>query len=163
MKNHLILPFLTISLLLAGCGQKDSSAIAGAAPADSASGSTFEFTANDTMKFNMTSFTVKPGQDVKVIMTNMGTLPKAAMAHNWILLKKGVDGKAFVDTAITAAASDYFPTQLADQVIAHTKLLGAKQSDEISFKAPMEPGEYTFVCSFPAHYLSGMHGVMTVK
>jgi azurin len=162
MKNHLILPFLSLSLLLAACGQKDASATAAAAT-DAAAGSSFEFTAADNMKFNMVSFEVKAGQDVKVILTNMGTLPKAAMAHNWILLKKGVDAKAFVDAAITAAASDYFPTQLADEVIAHTKLLGAKQSDEVSFKAPMEPGEYTFVCSFPAHYLSGMHGVMVVK
>ena len=52
---------------------------------------------------------------------------------------------------------------LADQIIAHTKLLGPKLSDEISFKAPTEPGEYHFLCSFPAHFLTGMTGVMVVK
>jgi azurin len=85
------------------------------------------------------------------------------MAHNWVLLKKGVDGKAFSDAAVTATATDYIPAAQADQIIAHTKLLGAKQSDEITFKAPTEPGEYVFLCTFPAHYLTGMHGVMVVK
>jgi len=161
MKKHLLLPVLAGSLLLAGCGQKDQAA-APAAAAESASAS-FEFTANDTMKYNLTRIEVKAGQDVKVSLTNTGSMPKAAMAHNWVLLKKGVDGKAFVDAAVTAMATDYIPAALADQVIAHTKLLGAKQSDEITFKAPTEPGEYTFVCTFPAHYLSGMHGVLVVK
>ena len=67
------------------------------------------------------------------------------------------------DAAIMAAATDYVPASLADQIIAHTKLFGPKQSDEVTFKAPTEPGEYPFICSFPAHYLSGMKGVIVVK
>ncbi len=163
MKKHLLLPVLAGSLLLAGCGQKDQAA-SSATPAQPASAvATFEFTANDTMKYNLTQIEVKAGQDVKVTLTNIGSMPKAAMAHNWILLKKGTDPKAFVDSAVAAMATDYIPAAAADQVIAHTKLLGAKQSDEITFKAPTEPGEYPFVCSFPAHFLSGMKGVMIVK
>jgi azurin len=96
-------------------------------------------------------------------MTNLGTMPKAAMGHNFILLKKGTDLKVFTDAAIMAAATDYIPAAMADQIIAHTKLLGPKQSDEITFKAPTEPGEYPFICSFPAHFLSGMKGVIVVK
>ncbi len=160
MKNHLIIPLLTGCLLFAGCGPKDQAAT----PATTASAvATFEFTANDTMKYNLTRIEVKAGQEVKITLTNTGSMPKAAMAHNWVLLKKGTDGKVFADAAVTAQATDYLPAALADQVIAHTKLLGAKQSDEITFKAPTEPGEYPFVCTFPAHYLSGMQGVMVVK
>lgn len=162
MKNHLILPLLVSSLLLAGCGPKDQAATTTASASASAV-ATFEFTANDTMKFNLTRIEVKAGQEVKIILTNTGSMPKAAMAHNWVLLKKGTDGKAYIDAAVTAQATEYLPPALADQVIAHTKMIGAKQSDEITFKAPTEPGEYPFVCTFPAHYLSGMHGVMVVK
>ena len=97
------------------------------------------------------------------VLTNMGSTPKAAMAHNWVLLKKGVEGKAFVDAAVTAAATDYIPAALADQIIAHTKLLGPKQSEEVSFKAPAEAGEYHFLCSFPGHFAAGMTGVLVVK
>jgi azurin len=115
------------------------------------------------MKYNLTRIEANAGQDVKVTLTNMGNIPKAAMAHNWILLKKGVDPKAFADAAVVAAATDYIPASMTDSIIAHTKLLGPKQSDEITFKAPTEPGEYHFLCSFPAHYLSGMTGVLVVK
>ncbi len=79
---------------------------------------TFEFTANDTMKFNLTRIEVKAGQEVKIILTNTGSMPKAAMAHNWVLLKKDVDGKAYCDAAVTAQATEYLPPALAHQVIA---------------------------------------------
>ena len=163
MKSRtLLLPLLAAgALLFAGCGPQQAAPAAPAA-ADSAV-AVLEFTANDSMKFNLTRAEVKAGQDVKVIFTNIGSMPKAAMGHNWVLLKKGVDVEAFDKAAIAAQATDYFPVALADQVVAHTKLLGPKQTDEITFKAPTEPGEYVFLCSFPAHYQAGMKGVLVVK
>jgi azurin len=165
MKKHLLLPVLAGSLLLAGCGPKDQAAtpVASTPAASAAAAATFEVTANDTMKFNITRLEVKAGQEVKITLTNVGNMPKAAMGHNMVILKKGADAKAYVDAAVTAMATDYIPAALADQVIAHTKLLGPKQSEELVFKAPTEPGEYTFVCTFPAHYLSGMKGVLVVN
>lgn len=172
MKKYLVLPLMAGALVLAGCGKKEeastsaptapTTAAAPAAPAAPAV-AIIELTANDSMKFSATHFEVSAGQEVKVTLTNLGTMPKVAMGHNFILLKKGTDLKAFTDAAIMAAATDYVPAALADQIIAHTKLLGPKQSDEITFKAPTEPGEYPFICSFPAHFLSGMKGVIVVK
>ncbi|MBA4138441.1 MAG: azurin [Opitutus sp.] len=165
MKIHTLTASLVAgALLLAGCGKKDESANAGAATTANASAvATLEFTANDSMKFNVTKVEVKAGQEVKVILTNIGSMPKAAMGHNWVLLKKGTDGKAFSDAAVAAAATDYIPASMKEAVIAHTKTLGPKQTEEISFTAPTEPGDYVFLCSFPAHYVAGMHGVLTVK
>ena len=166
MKKYILLSLLAGSVVLAGCGKKQETAEAAASSpsvASAAAVAVFEITANDSMKFSINRMEAKAGQDVKVTMTNMGTLPKAAMGHNWILLKKGVDVKAFTDAAVMAAATDYVPAQFADQIIAHTKLLGPKQSEEVSFKAPTEPGEYVFICSFPAHYLTGMKGVLVVQ
>ena len=169
MKKYLVFPLLAGVLALAGCGKKEEAATtASAAPAPAAAPAApavaiIEITANDSMKFNQTRFEVTAGQEVKLTLTNLGTMPKVAMGHNFVLLHKGADIKAFTDAAIMAAATDYVPAALADQVIAHTKLLGPKQSDEITFKAPTEPGEYPFLCSFPAHYLSGMKGVIVVK
>ena len=48
-----------------------------------------EISGNDSMKFNVTSFTVKPGEIVHVSLSNVGTLPKSVMGHNWVLLKAG--------------------------------------------------------------------------
>lgn len=150
---------------LAGCGKSDSStASAGPATADAASSTvSVELTAGDTMKYNLNTIEAKPGQEVKVSLTNIGTMPKAAMAHNFVLLQKGSDPKAFSDAAVGAAATQYIPDSLKNEIIVHTKLLGPKESDEVTFKAPTEPGEYPFLCSFPAHYLSGMKGTLVVK
>ncbi|AOS43047.1 Azurin precursor [Lacunisphaera limnophila] len=170
MKKIHAFPLLLCALVLTGCGKKEETTAA--APAASSATPTapaapapavIEITANDSMKFNLTRFEVTAGQDVKVIFTNLGTMPKVAMGHNLIILKKDADVKAYADAAVMAAATEYAPAAKADQVIAHTKLLGPKQSDEITFKAPTEPGEYPFLCSFPAHFLSGMKGVMVVK
>ncbi len=164
MKKYLVFPLLAGALILAGCGKKEEAATTASAAVPAAPAvAMIELSANDSMKFSQTRFEVTAGQEVKVTMTNLGTMPKVAMGHNFVLLKKGADSKAFSDAAIMAAATDYVPAALADQVIAHTKLLGPKQSDEITFKAPTEPGEYPFLCTFPAHFLSGMKGVIVVK
>jgi azurin len=174
MKSKITLSLVACGLVLTGCGKKEESVSSpgaspvAAAPAASAApaapaAAVIEVTANDSMKFNLTRFEVAAGQEVKVTLTNLGTMPKAAMGHNLVILKKGADVKAYADAAVMAAATDYVPAAKADQVVAHTKLLGPKQSDEITFKAPSEAGEYPFICSFPAHFLSGMKGVMVVK
>jgi azurin len=174
MKKLHALTLILSGLVLAGCGKKEeataptasvpapASTATPAAPAAPAA-AVIEITANDSMKFNLTRFEVAAGQEVKLTLTNMGTMPKVAMGHNLIILKKDVDVKAYADAAVMAGATDYVPAAKADQVIAHTKLLGPKQSEEITFKAPAEAGEYPFICSFPAHFLSGMKGVMVVK
>lgn len=156
MKKLLALPLLFAGLLLSGCGKNEPAASAPAA-------GVFELTANDAMKYNLNRIEAKPGQEIKVILTNIGTMPKVAMAHNFVLLKKGVDAQAFVNAAVAAQPTDYIPPAMAGDVIAHTKLLGPKQTDEITIKVPTEPGEYAFLCSFPAHYQTGMKGVLVVQ
>jgi azurin len=159
------LPLFICALLLAGCGKTDTPSANAPAAGGAESASTaleVEITANDSMKYSLLRIDAKVGQEIKIKFTNVGTLPKEAMGHNLIVLKKGTDVKAFADAALGAAATDYIPASLADQIIAHTRLLGARQSDEINFKLP-EAGEYVYLCSFPAHYLTGMKGVIVVQ
>jgi azurin len=163
MKIPCVVIFVSSLVLLAGCGKKDTTATAAAPAAATTSGpKVFELTANDTMKYNLTRLEVAAGDEVTLTLTNVGSMPKQSMAHNWILLKPGSDPEAFANAAVTHMADGYFPTELADEVIAHTKLLGPRQSDTITFKAPTEPGEYTYLCTFPGHFVSGMHGVLVV-
>ena len=89
MYNKFFLPLL-ISVLLAGCGKSDSSsANAPAAPgADTAtSGAVVEITANDSMKYSLLRIEAKAGQEIKISLTNTGTMPKAVMGHNLVVLK----------------------------------------------------------------------------
>ncbi len=150
----------------AGCSSKDTSDSAkNSASSEAAKPSikTFELTAGDNMKFNMTEIAVAPGEKVKITLANVGSMPKEAMAHNWILLKAGSDPQAYANSAVTAKAEGYQPASLADQVIAVIPLQGPKQTGEITFTAPTQPGEYPFLCSFPAHYIAGMQGKLVVR
>lgn len=121
-----------------------------------------EVTGSDAMKFNVSEITAKPGEALGVKLTNIGSLPKAAMSHNWVLLKPMTDAEiAKFATAAMSKAPEYLPEDKSG-ILAHTKMLGAKETDTIEFKAPTEPGEYPFVCTFPGHYAL-MKGKLIVK
>ena len=122
-----------------------------------------EITGDDFMKFNVTSFEVKPGQKVTVRLKNIGELPKEAMAHNWVLLAKEAQTAKFIELGMTHPERDYTPFEQEFYVLARTKLLGPGESDSVTFTAPSVPGAYDYVCSFPEHYAGGMKGVMTVR
>ncbi len=133
---------------------------AGVAPALAAP-RVIEITANDQMKFSLANIDAKAGEDLKIVFKNVGTLPKEAMGHNWVLLKAGVDVTAFATAAMTAKDTDYVPAAKKGDVIAATPVLGPKKEAEVLFKAPAA-GTYAFICSFPGHYAL-MKGTLTVK
>jgi azurin len=120
-----------------------------------------EITANDQMKYSLATMEAKAGEELKVVLKNIGTLPKEAMGHNWVLLKAGVDVTAFATAAMTAKDTEYIPPAKKGDVIASIPVLGPKKTGEVIFKAPAA-GEYTFICSFPGHYML-MKGVLKVK
>ena len=119
--------------------------------------------ANDQMKFDSTDLTGKVGQKLTIQLTNDGSLPKAAMAHNIVVLKPGTDAMAFVAAASKHAADGYLPdNDQAGNIIVHTKLLGPGEDDTISF-TPTAPGVYEYVCTFPGHAAAGMRGKIVVQ
>lgn len=104
-----------------------------------------------------------PGEELRVVLTTVSQLPETAMAHNFILTEQGTDAEAFANASVTARDNDYIAPDYEDQVIIATEMLGAGESDTITFNAPEEPGEYVFFCSFPGHYAAGMWGVLRVS
>ena len=161
MKTSLLTLTALVALVTSGCGQKDTStSTTAAAPAGPRE---IDLTAGDTMKYNLTQIDAKPGEDLKVVLTNEGTQPVLVMGHNWVLLKAGTDVAAFDAAALTSKDTNYIPAALADEIIAHIDLLGPRKSGEVDFKAPATPGDYPFLCTFPAHYQTGMKGTLTVK
>ncbi|MEO6188321.1 MAG: azurin [Ginsengibacter sp.] len=105
----------------------------------------------DDMTYDKVLFKVKAGQDVKLTLKNIGKLPKEAMSHNVVILSPGTDIQAFGEAAVKDKANDHIPASMASDVIAHTKLLGPGDSDEITFKLA-DKGVYDFICSFPGHF-----------
>ena len=102
------------------------------------------------MQFDLSEIKVEAGQTVVLTLKHVGKLPKAAMGHNWVLLKQGVDIQTFGAAASKAAGNEYIPEGTED-VIVHTKLIGGGQETTIEFTAP-EAGTYDYICSFPGHY-----------
>ena len=170
MNIRILLVSAIAAVALSGCGQKGPSTSsepqgsnASASGASKQGGArTIEITANDQMKFSLNAIEAKPGEELHVVLTNVGTVPKEAMGHNWILLKSGSDVMAYSAAAAGAKDQNYEPSNLNDQVVAKIDLLGPRQTGEVTFKAPEQPGEYPFLCSFPGH-AALMRGILTVK
>ncbi|MBI1369122.1 MAG: Azurin [Planctomycetes bacterium] len=131
------------------------------AVADDADVAVVELQGNDQMQYNLHEFKVKAGQKVKLTMKNAGMLPKVAMGHNCVLLKKGVDLVQFA-LAANQSPPEYIPEAKKDDILAHTKLLGPGESDTIEFTAPTEAGAYDYLCTFPGHFAL-MKGKMIVE
>lgn len=123
---------------------------------------TIEIVGTDTLKFQPATLRAKPGETIRVVLKVNSMMPKAAMAHNFVLLTLKADVNAFVQAAARARATDYIPAANKADIIAHTGLAGAKETVEVTFTAPKEAGTYTFVCSFPAHFQGGMKGQLIV-
>ena len=125
---------------------------------------TVTISGNDMMKFDKTGFEVKAGTKVKLVFKNVGKIPKIAMGHNVVILKKGITAIAFGQKALAAGANavNALPDSVKGDVLAHTKLLGPDETDTIIFDAPKEAGDYEYVCTFPGHFAL-MRGKMSVK
>lgn len=131
--------------------------------ANIATAAQLEISGDDTMRFNVSELETAAGQETTLVFKNSGTLPKAAMGHNFVLLKPGTDLAAFGNAAVAASGTEYIPNaaELKDQVVAHTKVLGPGETDTISFTIDT-PGDYPFICSFPGHWAI-MRGTLTVR
>lgn len=167
---YLSLAFATFLLASCGGGSNQSNSTEGTSSTDTTTSegensdnqvsNTINLTGNDQMQFNKTEFTVKAGESITLTMKNIGELPAAAMSHDVVVLKPGSDVTAFGQAATQARELDKLSDDLKAEMIAHTKMLGPGEEDEITFT--LDAGEYPFLCSFPGHYPT-MEGTITAK
>lgn len=109
------------------------------------------------------SIDAKPGEKIRIRLTTKSQLPAQAMSHNWVLLQKSADPAAFANAATGASDNDYIPSDMSDQIIAHTAMAGGGETVEVTFTVPEETGDYPYLCSFPAHFSAGMKGMLNVQ
>ena len=112
------------------------------------------------MLFNVTEFSVKPGQPVSLAFSNPD-----ATAHNLAICKPGSAeeiGLAGNEMAKDPEGmkKDYIPP--TDKILWHTKLLMPNAAETLRFTAPSTPGDYPYLCTFPGHWVI-MRGVMHVR
>jgi azurin len=103
------------------------------------------------MRFDKELFKIKTGRKIVLIFKNTGAPSSTAMAHNVVILKNGTDIADFADAVHDAKNEQYVPSSVGSLVIAHTKLVGGGDSDEVDFTIS-QPGVYDYICSFPGHW-----------
>ena len=120
-------------------------------------------TGNDTMQFDLKTIEAKAGEKIELTFKNVGKIPKIAMGHNLVVLKKGISAIAFGQKAMGAGANatNALPDSVKGDTIAATKLLGPAESETITFSVA-EAGNYEYVCTFPGHFAM-MRGVLKIK
>lgn len=115
-------------------------------------------TAGEALQFAPAALNATAGQQAKLTFKN----GSAAQKHNWVLVNGGDDVAQKIDDegATAGEAAGYVPNDPA--VLGKTKLLNGGETDTATFTAPAA-GTYTFLCTFPGHYVAGMKGTLTVK
>ena len=124
---------------------------------------TVTLTANDKMQFSLTEIQARPGERLRVVLKNVGEVPKLAMGHNFVLLKAGTDAAAFVTAGLPERATEFIAPDERDKVIAATPLSGPGETVEVTFTVPAARGTYPYVCTFPGHFAAGMSGTLVVR
>ena len=116
-------------------------------------------TVEEEMRYDIPWFAVQAGTDIQIILKN-----EDLMAHNLVITKPD----ALQTVALQAAAEgptigpsgkQYVPD--SSDVLIGTAMVAAEKQSRITFRAPSEPGEYPYVCTFPGHWMR-MYGVMVV-
>lgn len=111
-----------------------------------------EIQGNDQMRFNLAEIRAQAGEELRLVFTNVGRMPKESMGHNWVLFAQMNDSE-LNEIAMAAArrSPEYLPEDRS-AVLAHTDILGPGESETLDFTAPTDPGTYTFACTFPGHF-----------
>lgn len=111
------------------------------------------------MIYDVTAFRVAPGQQVEIVLRNTDVLP-----HNLVIVRPGAG--EMVGRAADAMATDpdafekeFIPDSPA--VMYATRMLQEGESARLQFTAPEQEGNYPYICTFPAHWIT-MKGVMEV-
>ena len=122
---------------------------------------TIEMKAIPIMKYDVNSFSVKPGQPVRIILNNEESMP-----HNVVIVEPGsfpdriIEDLAILYGSADASGLDYIPQ--TDTVLFHTAMINVDESTELLFFAPESEGVYPYLCTYPGHW-GTMNGVMEVK
>ncbi|MCX6017801.1 MAG: plastocyanin/azurin family copper-binding protein [Chloroflexi bacterium] len=143
------------ALVLAACGGSGASVPqAAVAPVTLELGSK-----GDGLAFDKTELSAAAGAKITVKFKNNASAA-SGNKHNFVLVKPADATAVAADGIAAGEASGYLKAD-DKRVIAHTKLLAAGESGEVTFDAPAA-GAYEYMCSFPGHNVV-MKGTLIIK
>jgi azurin len=113
----------------------------------------------EQVSFDLRWFAVEAGKPVRIVLVNPDAMP-----HNVVIGRPG--SLKAIGTAGNAMSMPSDPSARPfvpdlPQVLFATRLVTQGQTESLGFVAPVDPGEYVFVCTFPGHWVR-MYGVMLV-
>jgi putative membrane-bound dehydrogenase-like protein len=116
-------------------------------------------TVEEEMRYDTPFFAVEAGRPVQLVLRNVDLMP-----HNLVIatpgnLREVAQQAAGLSPAIDARGRQFVPE--TSEVLFATRMVPAHSQDVLTFTAPREPGEYSYVCTFPNHWVR-MYGVMVV-
>jgi len=109
----------------------------------------------DSLYFSQKEITVdRSCESFSLTLKHVGKMPASSMGHNWVLTKTE-DFEGAVTDGQRSGLDNNFIKPGDKRVLAATKVIGGGEETTISFDPSMlEPGgDYTFFCSFPAHFV----------
>lgn len=99
------------------------------------------------LKYDIAEVQVKAGSKIKLIFSNNDD-----MTHNVVIVEPGaakeVGDQAF-NLGLKGSQMSYVP--VSSKVMYHTNLIQPGSSETIFFNAPLKPGDYTILCTYPGH------------
>lgn len=112
------------------------------------------------MKFDITQFSVAPGEDLEIVFVNKDHMP-----HNLLVTAPGKLEEVSLKAEAMATQPDGFQKHFVPDtpgVLHATKLINHDEVARLRFTAPTSEGKYPYVCTFPGHWRT-MNGVMVVQ
>ena len=109
---------------------------------------------NDAMRFNLTEVRVSADCGTATItLKHVGQFPVNAMGHNFVLSATS-DYTALATDALQAGAPNYLPED-DPRVLGATAMIGGGEESSVTIDlSGLEAGgDYTFMCTFPGHYV----------
>ena len=113
----------------------------------------------EKMAFDKDIVVVAAGKPVEFLLDNTDLMP-----HNFVITQPGALEEIGLLSEANAqqpgfAEKQYIP--VSDKILAKSALLQPRDTQKVSFMAPMQPGVYPYVCTYPGHWRR-MYGALYV-
>ena len=113
----------------------------------------------ERMAYDQETLVVQAGKPVEFIFGNDDLMP-----HNLVVVKPGSLEEVGMAAEASATAADAASRQFvprSDKVLLASRLLQTRETQQLAFTAPTEPGIYPYVCTYPGHWRR-MYGALVV-
>jgi len=113
----------------------------------------------EQMRYDKERIAVKAGKPVEIVFENTDLMP-----HNLAIVEPGAleeVGKLAEATAQQPGALERGYIPQSKKILHASKLLQPRDIQKLSFTAPLKPGIYPYVCTYPGHWMR-MYGALYV-